>query len=104
MFRMLFFEKEINELNTLFAFEKSDIEKDFDDIELKAIGDLGILKYSSHLYLDTNIKFFPTKGNALPQNPDLPPAHTCYITCYYDEKRNLNTLLPKIFDIMLPNY
>jgi hypothetical protein len=101
---MLFFKQEINQLNELFAFEKSDLEKDFDDVELEVINKLGILKFSSHLYLDTSIKFFPTQGPAHPQDPELPPAHTACITCYYDEKRNLDNILPKIFDIMHPNY
>ena len=34
---MLFHETEINELRELFAFEKSDLEKDFSEIELEAI-------------------------------------------------------------------
>ena len=101
---MLFYETEIDQLKELFAFEKSDLEKDFNDIELDAINKLGVLRHSAHLYLDTNIKFFPTNGSIHPQNPDLPPAHTAYITCYYDEKRNLDYILPKIFDIMHPNY
>ena len=102
---MLFFEQEINELKELFAYEKSNLELDFDEIELAAINNqIGVLRHSNHTYLDTNIKFFPSTGPAHPQNPDLPPAHTCYITCYYDEKRNLESILPKIFDIMHPNY
>ena len=101
---MLFFKSEIEDLEQLFAFEKSDLENDFDEIELDAINQLGVLRHSSHLYLDTNIKFFPTKGQAHPQGSDLPPAHTAYITCYYNEKTNLDDILPKFFDIMHPDY
>jgi hypothetical protein len=101
---MLFFEQEMDQLKELFPFEKSSLEDDFEEVELDAIKNLGILRFSSHLYLDTNIKFFPTTGKIHPQNPELPPAHTAYITCYYDDNRCLDKLLPKIFEIMHPNY
>jgi hypothetical protein len=100
---MLFFTAEIDQLKELFAYEKSDLERDFDEVELKAISNLGVLRHSAHLYLDTNVKFFPSKTTH-PYNAELPAAHSCYITCYYDDKRNLDKILPKIFDIMHPNY
>ena len=43
---MLFFKSEIEDLEQLFAFEKSDLENDFDEIELDAINQLGVLRHS----------------------------------------------------------
>jgi hypothetical protein len=39
-----------------------------------------------------------------PADATLPAADTAHITCYYEEGRTLETLIPEIFDIMLPNY
>lgn len=101
---MLLYRVEIEDLKELFAFEKSTLEDDFDELELDVIKQMGVLRFSNHLYLDTNIKFFPTKGQTHPQGSDLPPAHSAYITCYYNDKNRLNKIIPKIFDIMHSPY
>ena len=43
-------------------------------------------------------------GKSHPADQNLPAAHTAHVTVYYEVGRTLETLIPKIFDIMLPNY
>ena len=57
---MNFFEYEITKLAEKFAHVKSTIEDDFEQFELDAINQLGVLKNENHLYLG-NCQIFKNK-------------------------------------------
>lgn len=48
---MNFFVHEIRNLKKAFPSAKADLENDFEDFELAAINQLGVLKNQPHLYL-----------------------------------------------------
>ena len=50
-FRMTFFKFELDRLEELFPRGKATLEDDFEDDELEAMDNLGVLKGSPHLYL-----------------------------------------------------
>ena len=51
--------------------------------------------------LDTTVRFFPNEPN--PKSPDVPAAHTAYITVYYGDGRNIDTVLDDIINAVSPN-
>ena len=48
---MTFFQFELDHLSKIFPNEKAPLKSDFDDEELAAIDNVGILRNSPHLYL-----------------------------------------------------
>ena len=48
---MNFFVHEVKKLKAAFPEEKATLESDFEDFELSAINNLGVLKNQAHLYL-----------------------------------------------------
>ena len=51
LFRMSFFEHEVNALKELFPDKTAALEKDLEPEELAAVQNLGVLKFDAHLYL-----------------------------------------------------
>jgi len=99
---MNFFTHEVKNLRAAFPAAKSTLENDFQDFELAAINNLGVLRNQAHMYLDTKIRFFPNDPN--PKAPDVPAAHSAYITIYYGNGDNLDKIVQKIIDALEPNY
>ena len=59
---------------------------------------MGVLKNQAHIYIDSQIRFFPgTKGRL---NSDIPSARTIRITVYYDSDTNIPSIIDKIVDVL----
>jgi len=112
---MNFFVYEVRNLREAFPNKKAPLEEDFKDFELEVINSFGALKNHAHYYIgktrtiiiyltvikDTAIRFFPNEPN--PKSPDVPAAHTAYITVYYGDGRTMETIIDDIINAVSPN-
>ena len=113
---MEFFNHEVERLTKLFPHEKATLEDDLagsslilfkhlvlkqiSDFELDVIKSFGSLKYHAHYYLDTRIRFLPSKSD----DPSKPKPREAYITCYIADGSTVEKIIDDITDAMNPNY